>query len=118
MRHNLTPSSPHLARWLLFLVAQTKPGLEELVKVDHIMTKALNVLEFLSHDEHTRLLYETRYGACRRKVRKKGKAGREEGMRDVARQMLRKGMSISEIAEVTIYNFPNLQCRRCNRVHL
>ncbi len=112
MHQNLTPSSQHLMRWLLFLITRTKPGLEELVKEDHIMEKALNVLEFLSQDEKTRMLYEARQkglhdyvsaiASAEEKGEKRGREeGREEGIRDVAQRMLRKGVPIPDIADVT-----------------
>ncbi len=93
-----------LIRWLAFLKAQTKSDREVLVKGDPIMEKALNTLEFLSHDEQTRQRYEARQKALHdyaTAIETAKRAGREEGKEDMVRRMLVAGLPIEQIAAIT-----------------
>ena len=70
------------------------------------MEKALNVLEFLSQDEQTRLLYEARQKGLHDYVSAMVSAeekGREEGEHQhaisTARKMLLAGLAVEQIAE-------------------
>ena len=108
--------STPLVRWLTFLKAQTKADREVLVKGDPIMEKALNTLEFLSHDEQTRQRYEARQKAlhdyataietAKREGREEGRQeGRQEGehqkAREFARYLLTHGTAMEEVAQAT-----------------
>ena len=117
-------TTPRVLRWLWFLSLETSAQLEALVKGDPVMEKALTTLEFLSHDEETRLLYEARQKALHdyasaianaeekglEKGRKEGRdegrkegrdEGRKEGVAEVATKLLAKGATPAEVAEVT-----------------
>ena len=75
-----------------------------LVKGDPIMEKALNTLEFLSHDEQTRQRYEARQKALHdyaTAIETAKRAGREEGKEDMVRRMLVAGLPIEQIAAIT-----------------
>ena len=100
--------STPLVRWLTFLKAQTKADREVLVKGDPIMEKALNTLEFLSHDEQTRQRYEARQKALHdyaTAIETAKREGREEGehqkAREFARYLLTHGTAMEEVAQAT-----------------
>lgn len=95
-----------LVRWLTFLKMQTKSDREVLVKGDPIMEKALNTLEFLSHDEQTRQRYDARQKALHdyaTAIETAKREGREEGEHQravhTARKMLRDGMEVRKVAD-------------------
>jgi len=103
------PAEPTpLVRWLTFLKAQTQADREDLVKGDPMMEKALNTLEFLSHDAQTRQRYEARQKALHdyaTAIETAKRQGREEGQREerrtTAKRLLLKGLSVEETAEFT-----------------
>lgn len=105
-----------LVRWLAFLKAKTKADREVLVKGDPIMEKALNTLEFLSHDEQTRQRYEARQKAlhdyataietAKREGEEKGRQeGRQEGLHEaqrlIAQALLAEGDSVEKVMAIT-----------------
>jgi len=98
------PVDRRLVRWLTFLSARTKEKMEEVVKGDAVMEKAMTTLEFLSQDRQTRMLYEERqkglhdYVSAIEEATEKGKL---ESKLDMARKLLTKGVDIQMIEEVS-----------------
>ncbi|OFW77924.1 MAG: hypothetical protein A2201_08820 [Alicyclobacillus sp. RIFOXYA1_FULL_53_8] len=83
-----------LVRWMLFLSARTKERLEELSVKEPSMQKAMTTLEFLSHDEETRRLYEERQRALRdyaSDMEGSKEDGRQEGRQEGWREGLQEG---------------------------
>ena len=78
--------------------------MEQLAKGDRVMEKAMTAQEFLRQDEQMRMLYEARQKALHDYASAMHNAedrGRREGMREVAIKLVRKGMSVSEVEELT-----------------
>ncbi|MDF2663165.1 MAG: Rpn family recombination-promoting nuclease/putative transposase, partial [Paenibacillus sp.] len=98
-----------LHRWLLFLDEKLpEKQLEELIRMDPVIKKAEERLEWLSSDEETLRLYEAREHSLieRNSLIAEGKAqgraeGRAEGKKEIAKQMLAKGLEPALIAELT-----------------
>ena len=96
------PVDRRLVRWLSFLSARTRERMEELVRGDAVMEKAMTTLEFLSQDRQTRMLYEERqkglhdYVSAIEDATEKGKL---EGKLEMARSLLAKGLGIEMIEE-------------------
>ncbi|MBD2866702.1 Rpn family recombination-promoting nuclease/putative transposase [Paenibacillus sp. IB182363] len=98
-----------LHRWLLFLDEKLpEEQLEELIRMDPVIKKAEERLEWLSSDEETLRLYEAREHSLieRNSLIAEGKAqgraeGRAEGKKEIAKQMLAKGLEPALIAELT-----------------
>ena len=102
------PIQTPLVRWLAFLKAQTQTDRELLVKGDPLMEKALNALEFLSHDEQTRQRYEARQKALHdyaTAIETAERRGRQEGEHGkavlVAMRLITQGLSIENTAQLT-----------------
>ncbi|MHB1629112.1 MAG: Rpn family recombination-promoting nuclease/putative transposase [Bacilli bacterium] len=98
------PVDRRLVRWLSFLSARTRERMEELVRGDAVMEKAMTTLEFLSQDRQTRILYEERqkglhdYVSAIEDATEKGKL---EGKLEMARSLLAKGLGIEMIEEAS-----------------
>ena len=97
-----------LARWMLFLTAKTREGLEALAMEEPAIKKALTTLEFLSQDERARQLYEDRqkalmtYTADVDGAREEGEQiGRLAERRLVAQALLQAGDSIEKVMTIT-----------------
>jgi len=86
--------------------------MEELVKGDAVMEKAMTTLEFLSQDRQTRMLYEERqkglhdFVSAIENAKEEGKLegkleGMLEGKLETARVMLAEGLDLSIITKVT-----------------
>jgi predicted transposase/invertase (TIGR01784 family) len=117
--------SDPLHRWLLFLEEKLpQDQLEELVQMDPVIKKAEERLEWLSSDELSRQLYEARenslieYNSKMRDAREEGielgieqglvrgieqglEQGVERGRAEVAKNLLKNGMTLANISEVT-----------------
>ncbi|HUC92100.1 MAG TPA: Rpn family recombination-promoting nuclease/putative transposase [Paenibacillus sp.] len=93
-----------LARWMTFISGASKEQWEELAMDMPGLKKAMTTLEFLSQDKEMRALYEMRKKAQLDEQSALDYAetrGEERGRTAVAMNLLRKGMSTAEIAEVT-----------------
>jgi len=101
-----------LKGWLLFLSDPENQRLMRLGKENEEMEKAINLLEELSRSREERAIAEEREKALRDELsfRKaaldKGlREGREEGIKqeklNTAKKLLQKGMTLSEVAEIT-----------------
>ena len=88
------------------------------------MEKAMTAQEFLRQDEQMRMLYEARQKALhdyasamhnaedrgrREGLRESMREGMREGMREVAIKLVRKGMSVSEVEELTGLSGPEVE---------
>ncbi|MEN9405740.1 MAG: hypothetical protein RLZ12_24 [Bacillota bacterium] len=101
-----------LQRWMIFIKGEQQDSWEDLSKNTPGLKKAITSLEFLSQDKEARALYKAREKALRDELsarefaKKKGLAegrveGRVEGKVTVAKNLLKAGMSISEVAKVS-----------------
>jgi predicted transposase/invertase (TIGR01784 family) len=105
-----------LVRWLTFIKGVSTEMWEELAMSTPGLKKAMTTLEFLSQDKEMRALALAREKALRDEIsklswaRKEGRAegeqkgrveGKEIGKLEVAKNLLSKDMSVSEISEVT-----------------
>jgi predicted transposase/invertase (TIGR01784 family) len=107
-------------RWLTFIKGVSAEMWEELAMSTPGLKKAMTTLEFLSQDKEMRALALAREKALRDEIsklswaRKEGrtegeKKGRAEGERrgraeekiQIAKSLLSKGMSVSEVSEIT-----------------
>ena len=98
--------------WLSLIGADKEEEVEMLAAKSRVMKKAVGVLKKLSADEQARMLYESRekarrdelarlYGA-RSEGRAEGEAiGLAKGRREIAKQMLARGMDIGAVSELT-----------------
>ena len=104
LQKQVIPVDRRLVRWLSFLSARTRERMEELVRGDAVMEKAMTTLEFLSQDRQTRMLYEERqkglhdYVSAIEDATEKGKL---EGKLEMARSLLAKGLGIEMIEEAS-----------------
>ncbi|MNY52369.1 PD-(D/E)XK nuclease family transposase [compost metagenome] len=93
-----------LVKWLMFIDGASQDQWEELAMDTPGLKKAMTTLEFLSQDKEARMQYEARKKALLDEqsaldyVESRGKATRGK---EIAVNMLQKGLSISLIAEVT-----------------
>ncbi|WP_342779163.1 Rpn family recombination-promoting nuclease/putative transposase [Paenibacillus hemerocallicola] len=97
-----------LVNWLMFINGAPKDRWEELAMETPGLKKAMTTLEFLSQNKEARMLYDMRkkalldeqsaldYAESRGRV--EGKAERDK---EIVASMLKKGLSVSLIAEVT-----------------
>jgi len=94
-----------LHRWLLFLDEKLpEDQLEELMSMDPVIKKAEERLEWLSSDEETLRLYEAReFSRYERNsiIADAKEEGREEGRKEIARNLLALGVELQKIAEAT-----------------
>lgn len=128
MQHNLHDP---LHRWLLFMEENlTEEQLEELIQLDPMIKKTEERLEWLSSDEETRRRYEMRENSrielnsllyeveiareekkhAKEEGRIEGKIeGIAEGKIEVAKEMLRAGMSHEAISSLTKLPLKDIQ---------
>jgi len=97
-----------LVKWLMFINGAPKDRWEELAMDTPGLKKAMTTLEFLSQNKEARMLYEMRKKALldeRSALDYAETRGREEGKLEgkleIAASMLKKGLSVTLIAEVT-----------------
>ena len=97
-----------LANWLRFFAAETAEEYEMTAQTRPAIAEAWGVIQYLSADEEARLLAEYEEMARRDEAdRQKGaykkglQEGRQEGIHDVARKLLRKAMSYEDIVDTT-----------------
>ncbi|WP_238177844.1 Rpn family recombination-promoting nuclease/putative transposase [Paenibacillus contaminans] len=105
-----------LVNWLMFINGTPKDRWEELAMDTPGLKKAMTTLEFLSQNKEARMLYEMRKKAlldersaldyAETRGREEGKLegkleGKAERDKEIVASMLKKGLSISLIAEVT-----------------
>lgn len=105
-----------LVKWLMFINGAPKDRWEELAMDTPGLKKAMTTLEFLSQNKEARMLYEMRKKAlldersaldyAETRGREEGKLegrleGKLEGKLEIAASMLKKGLSVTLIAEVT-----------------
>jgi predicted transposase/invertase (TIGR01784 family) len=105
-----------LVRWLTFIKGVSQEMWEELAMGTPGLKKAMTTLEFLSQDKKMRALARAREKALRDEIseldsarkegiaegEQKGRAeGKEIGKLEVAKNLLSKDMSVSEVSEVT-----------------
>lgn len=94
------PVEGGLVNWLLFLRGVNKTNWEALTMNEPMLKKAMDTLEFLSQDTEARRLYEDRQKYLHDEASMIDGAKTEKA-KDVAKNMLSKGMEIDLIAELT-----------------
>jgi predicted transposase/invertase (TIGR01784 family) len=97
-RHDLNDP---LHRWLRFMEEKlSEDELKELIEMDPIIKKAEERLEWLSSDEETLKLYEFRENS---RIEKNSliRSAKEEGKKEVAKNLLREGIDPLKVVEVT-----------------
>jgi len=98
--------------WLSLIGADREEEVEMLATKSPVMKKAVGVLKKLSADEKARLLYESRekarfdemarlHGARAEGLAEGEAIGLTKGRREMAKQMLARGMDIGVISELT-----------------
>jgi predicted transposase/invertase (TIGR01784 family) len=93
-----------LANWLRFFAAETAEEFEMTAQTSPAIAEAWGVIQYLSADEESRLLAEYEEMARRDEAdRQKGAyaKGRQEGKQEVAGNLLRKKISVADVADVT-----------------
>ena len=101
-----------LMQWMRFLGGKTRKDLKRMAEKNSNLQEAYDELDRLSADERKRLEYEARQKAIRDKNmlfktgvergRKEGiEQGIERGRKDIILSMLKSGMTIEQIAEIT-----------------
>jgi predicted transposase/invertase (TIGR01784 family) len=107
-RHKPEEKSEKQFLWLSLIGADREEEIEMLATKSPVMEKAVGVLKKLSSDERARLLYESREKARRDELarlhgaRTEGEAvGLAKGKREMAKQMLARGMDIGVVSELT-----------------
>ena len=92
------------AKWLRFLTNEDEMEWNEMAKNDPMIGKAVDILRTASLDPITRMQYEAREKALKDIASVHGDGKREgklEGKLEIAKKMLRKGMNIQLIVEMT-----------------
>ena len=93
-----------LMQWMRFLGGKTREDLKRMAEKNSNLQEAYDELDRLSADERKRLEYEARQKAIRDKnmLFKTGvERGIEQGRKGIILSMLKSGMSIEQIAEIT-----------------
>ena len=113
-----------IIRWMRFLGAKSRKEFEKMAKEDSYIDEAYEMLKHMSADEKKRLEYEARekairdyhsqMQASREEGRKEGreegkKEGKKEGVASIITNMLRKGKSPEEIADMTGEDLEEIQ---------
>ena len=96
-------SSP-LLNWLLFFASETKEEFEMAAQTRQAIDDAWGVVQLLSASEEARLLAEYEEKARRDEAARQKEArreGKEEGIREVARNLLREKMSVESVIKFT-----------------
>ena len=103
IRDKIDENSP-MVEWMMFLEADNKEVLDVLGKKNEKIKKATSILEIMSRDKESRMLYEAREAELHDQVTKIEEA-REEGIEigklEIAKNLIRKGMDVDFIKEVT-----------------
>lgn len=109
-----------IIRWMRFLGAKSRKEFEKMAKEDSYIDEAYEMLKHMSADEKKRLEYEARekairdyhsqMQASREEGRKEGREeGKKEGVASIITNMLRKGKSPEEIADMTGEDLEEIQ---------
>lgn len=101
-----------LMQWMRFLGGKTREDLKRMAEKNSNLQEAYDELDRLSADERKRLEYEARQKAIRDKnmLFKTGvERGIEQGRKDIILSMLKSGMSIEQIAEITKESAEDIQ---------
>ena len=109
-----------LMQWMRFLGGKTRKDLKRMAEKNSNLQEAYDELDRLSADERKRLEYEARQKAIRDKNmlfktgvergRKEGiEQGIERGRKDIILSMLKSGMPIEQIAEITKESAENIK---------
>lgn len=97
-----------LERWLLFLEDSSSEVLKVLKEKDPAIAKAEEVLDWLSSDEETVRLYELREKAIYDEITRI-KGAKEEGIKEVAKNMLLNNVDMEFISKMTGLSSQSLQ---------
>lgn len=89
-----------LMQWMRFLGGKNREDLKRMAEKNSNLREAYDELDRLSADERKRLEYEARQKAIRDK-NILFKTGVERGRKDIILSMLKSGMTIEQIAEIT-----------------
>ena len=89
-----------LMQWMRFLGGKNREDLKRMAEKNSNLREAYDELDGLSADERKRLKYEARQKAIRDK-NILFKTGVERGRKDIILSMLKSGMTIEQIAEIT-----------------
>ena len=87
-------------QWMRFLGGKNREDLKRMAEKNSNLREAYDELDRLSADERKRLEYEARQKAIRDK-NILFKTGVERGRKDIILSMLKSGMTIEQIAEIT-----------------
>jgi len=101
-------SNPALVDWLRFLNAEKKEEFDMLAEKSEPMKKAVGVLAQLSADEKNRMIAEAREKELRDQMSRERGAERR-GVEKVAFNLLNTGMSIEDIAKVTMLDKSDIE---------
>lgn len=109
-----------LVRWTLFLLGSAREKLEELAMEEPAIKKALTTLEFLSQDREARELYEARQKAIHdwnSNIQGAREAGERKKASEVAQRLLRKGVPIEDVAELTELSVGEIEQLQRDQTH-
>ena len=101
-----------IIRWMRFLGAKSRKEFEQMAKEDSYIDEAYEMLKHMSADEKKRLEYEAREKAIRdyhSQMQASREEGRKEGVASIITNMLRKGKSPEEIADMTGEDLEEIQ---------
>ena len=105
--------SSELWYWMKFIKSDDEEVLNMLAQRNPQMSKAVGVLKELSADERTRMLYEQREIARRDMVSRTEGAVKDSKLR-IARNALRRNMSIEDIVDITGLTYEEVENLRIN----
>ena len=98
------PGADPLTQWMLFIDGESQEVMKMLAHDNKDIRQAYTLLEVISQDKHKRMAYEAREAELmdqRSRLLSAEKKGREEGVRRVAENMLSRGMSVDDVADIT-----------------
>ncbi|KJS89331.1 Rpn family recombination-promoting nuclease/putative transposase, partial [Desulfosporosinus sp. BICA1-9] len=93
-----------IVEWMEFLDAKSKGVIEMLAEKNKDIKKAYDLLQIISKDEKARMLYDAREAELRDQLTRIETAvnrGKAEGKLEAARNAVKKGLSLEDIAEIT-----------------
>lgn len=98
------PIEGGLVNWLMFLKSEDKTNWEVLTMNEPTLRKAMDTLEFLSHNEEARRLYEMRQKVLHDEASMLAGAleeGENKGKREVAKNLLEMGIDIATVSKAS-----------------
>ncbi|MCM3715610.1 Rpn family recombination-promoting nuclease/putative transposase [Alkalihalobacillus oceani] len=98
------PKNDRMAKWLHFLTNEDDMRWAKMAKQDPMLEMAVDILKQASLDPETRMQYEAREKALKDIASIRGDSKREgkyEGKLEIAKKMIKKGMALELIAEMT-----------------